>query len=127
MARAPQLAAVAVALVLVLSAAGYGITRGLVSDGSGTPGDSDSFKVSVVVAAHDIAAGTRIEANMLYVSRVFPKKAASGTYGDASNLIGQVAALDIPAGEPVTGVKLASPEDATRTRCLVGTCGEPGP
>jgi len=63
MAKAPQLAAVLIALVLILSAAGYGITRGLTQHGfqqftSSTKGYSMDYPAGWVVQRDKPVLGT---------------------------------------------------------------------
>ena len=108
MARPPQLAAVVVALVLVLAAGGYGVTRGLMSDEPrlvpiGIPTDGDGHNdAPVVAAATDIPAGTKIAAGMVWVVYVSKEYATSDDFDDTAKVVGQYASRDIAAYEHVT-------------------------
>ena len=113
-----KLSAVALALLLVVSAAGYGITRGLLSDGSKSEpahglgagkipsSPSGSF---VVVATRDIPGGTRIEEDAVTMAELPIEQAEPFAYNHLSAVVGQDAACDIGVGEQITISDIESP------------------
>ena len=109
--RVAQLSAVALALVLVLGAGGYGITHGIFSDGSGSDAahglgagkiPTSPTEAFVVVTTREVPAGTRIEADMVAIVEVPQEQALPFAYNHISAVVGQDAACDIGAGEQVT-------------------------
>jgi len=97
--------------MLVLGAGGYGITRGLLSDGSRSEAadglgagkiPSSPTGAFVVLATRDVPAGTRIEADMVEIAEVPKEQAAPFAYNHISAVVGHDAACDIAAGEEVT-------------------------
>ena len=63
--------------------------------------------VGIVVAHEPIAAGTRVRERALAIRRVPARFAPRGTTGDPQALVGQRAAVDIPAGTDLTAGMLA--------------------
>ncbi len=63
--------------------------------------------VGIVVAHEPIAAGTRVRERALAIRRVPARFAPRGTTGDPRALVGQRAAVDIPAGTDLTAGMLA--------------------
>jgi pilus assembly protein CpaB len=86
----------AVLVVVYLSSAKSDSGSGIVSDGDG---------VDVVVAANDIAAGTRLTAEMLTVKKMNP---LAGAVGTTEGVTGKVTKVPLVAGEQVIESKTTS-------------------
>src|SRR3954462_6185716 len=63
-------------------------------------------RLPVVVASHDLAAGTVLTATELRTTRPPPPDAPAGVVPDAASLVGRVVAGAVRAGEPLTDVRL---------------------
>jgi len=74
-------------------------------DDSATPGGSSGDGVPVVVAANDIAAGTRLTAEMLTVKNMDP---LAGAVGTTEGVTGKVTKVPLVAGEQVIESKTTS-------------------
>jgi pilus assembly protein CpaB len=66
-------------------------------------------RLPVVVAAHDLAAGTVLTAAELRTTRLPPANVPAGVVPDAESLVGRVVAGAVRAGEPLTDVRLVGP------------------
>ncbi len=97
-------AALAVAILAGLAAAlvAYWALRGAMQ-----PTTTVAQQVPVVVAARDIAARTRISADMLEVVMAPPEVVAAGAFSDTEAVVGKVARFPIAAREQITQDKLA--------------------
>src|SRR3954467_6593902 len=63
-------------------------------------------RLPVVVAGHDLAAGTVLTATELRTARLPPAYVPAGVVPDAASLVGRVVAGAVRAGEPLTDVRL---------------------
>jgi pilus assembly protein CpaB len=63
-------------------------------------------RLPVVVAVHDLAAGTVLTATELRTTRLPPAYVPAGVVPDAASLVGRVVAGAVRAGEPLTDVRL---------------------
>jgi pilus assembly protein CpaB len=100
-----------------------GLTLGLISAalafvylrsaGEETGGGAPSGTTPVVVAAQDVAAGTRLTADMLTVQDISSPAVLTGAYSDPAELVGQVTVVPVVAGEQVITAKVAAGGDVT--------------
>jgi len=74
--------------------------------GSSNDKTAASSTVKVVVAARDIKAGTKIDAEMLQVSDVPTASALAGALGDSKTLVGLTTRYPLQKGEQVTSGKI---------------------
>jgi pilus assembly protein CpaB len=77
-------------------------------DDSGPIRSGSGDGVPVVVAANDIAAGTRLSAEMLAVKNIPETDALVGAFGTTEGLTGQVTRVPVVAGEQVIQSKITS-------------------
>ncbi len=89
----------AVLTAVYLSSAGGG--------GSGSGGGSGAT-VPVVVATQEVAAGTRLSADMITVKPVATDVAIPNAFGSSEDVVGKVTRLPLAANEQVSQAKLAS-------------------
>ena len=73
--------------------------------------DAPEGGTRVVVAARDIAAGTRISEEMVKVVPVREGEIIGGSYPDAAQVVGMVSQVAIAAGEQVSSSKVGSFEN----------------
>jgi pilus assembly protein CpaB len=79
------------------------------SDDAGTGGvGPGGTTVATVVAAQDIAAGTKVTQEMLQVINMPSQFAVKGAYEDALPVVGQVTSLPLAEGEAVTPSKIGT-------------------
>ena len=88
----------AVLVVVYLSRAGDD-GGGTVAPGTATP---------VVVAAHDIPAGTRVTEEMLTIKEISPEAVLAGVFTDPADVVDQVTRVPLVAGEQVLPTKVAA-------------------
>ncbi|HLC29134.1 MAG TPA: Flp pilus assembly protein CpaB [Dehalococcoidia bacterium] len=94
---------VAAVLVVVYLSSAKDETGSTSSGGSGAG-------VPVVVAASDIAAGTRLSAEMLAVKNVPQSDQLSGAFGSTEGLVGQVTKVNLVLGEQIIQSKVINSE-----------------
>lgn len=73
-------------------------------------GGSAAATVPVVVAAQDIAAGTRIDADMVLLRSVPQSAVLDGAFGEVEQVVGKVTQIPLVAGEQVIASKLTGGE-----------------
>lgn len=96
-------------LAAVLTAVYLGSAGG--DSGGGTSGGGAT--VPVVVAAQDIAAGTRIEASMVRVGNVPESVLLPNVFGSTEEVVGQVTRVQMIAGEQVVASRITGSEFAS--------------
>jgi pilus assembly protein CpaB len=100
------------AAVLGLIAAGLAVIYLSSAKDEAGPSTSNSggSGVPVVVAASDIAAGTRLSAEMLAVKNVPQADQLSGAFGSTEGLVGQVTKVNLVLGEQIIQTKVINSE-----------------
>jgi len=88
---------------------------------SGSSGTSSvGGTVKVVVAKHDIDAGTRIEAGMLKISDVPQELVVAGAFSDTPGVVGEVTRVAIRENEAITDTKIGPLADAKGVDGVLG-------
>ena len=99
------------ALVLgVLSAVLIGVYLSSVDNGGGT--SSGGATVPVVVAAHDIAAGTRITDDMVSVKNIAADAVLTYAFQTTKSVVGQVTQVPLVSGEQIVPAKVTATGEA---------------
>lgn len=99
------------ALVLgVLSAVLIGVYLSSVDNGGGA--SSGGATVPVVVAAHDIPAGTRIEASMVSVKPIPTDLVIPKVFKKSEEVVGKVASINILSGEQIVSDRVVATSEA---------------
>ena len=104
-----------------LLAAGLGAAA--VATGLGALAPPPARTVAVVVAAHDLAGGTRLTRNDLGTAAFLPATVPSGALGHADVAVGRVLAAPVRAGAPLTDLSLLG--DRLVSRYGRGVVGAP--
>ena len=94
------------ALGLISAALVFVYLRSAGDDG-GSSVVSSGPTTSVLVAAQDISAGTRVTTEMLTVKSVTSTDVLTGAFSDSDDLVGQITLIPIVAGEQLISAKVA--------------------
>lgn len=93
---------------VVLAAVAFVAIVFLFSGNTGTSQPTQATDADTVVAAVDIPLGTQVRADMLTTHKVLLDNRATDAYGDASQVIGQIARANIVANAQITKTMFAT-------------------
>lgn len=100
------LAALAFVFVIILLSGGNGGT------GTGSNASAPPAKVATVIAARDIALGVTVTKDMLTTQTLAPEVRLPGSFGDPSQVVGQVTRAAVKTGQQVTAATFAEQSGA---------------
>ncbi|HEU4759518.1 MAG TPA: Flp pilus assembly protein CpaB [Dehalococcoidia bacterium] len=128
-------------LALLLGGLAAVLTAVYLSKSDQGSGGGTGVTVPVAVAAHDISAGTRIDAGMVSVKSIPEGVVLSGTFQKAEDVVGKVTRVAIVSGEQIVSSRLvgageggqvvqadklseAVPLDKAGAQCSIDRCGQ---